>query len=619
MASGVLVIASLLGLAAPVAAQTAVSGTTLQGQSNPLLPDAGNSGPVKLTQPATEVKASEVARKNELTSRYVPGEFERFVQRQAGNGTDGRPADIRRFGSDVINFKPDQPSFEPSVPVPQDYIIAAGDEILLSIWGSIDADLQLFVDRSGRISIPRVGTISVAGQRYGELNAVISKRVAQSFKNFQLSVTLGALRGVRVFVTGYAVSPGAYTIGSLSPITSALLAAGGPSSAGSFRHIELRRAGKVEAVFDLYDLILRGDKSADRLLQAGDVIHIPPVNQQVALLGSVNRLGIFELKPGETVGDVIAMSGGFSPVADQTRITVERLDERNALRVKEVALPAGLSERPRQGDIYRVLNVIDAALSSYRQNRRVRVEGEVARPGDYLLPPNSTITDALQVAGGFTDKAYVFGTEFLRESVRSSQQENYDRALRDLETEFARAGAQRTNTAEEATALQARATGTSRLIDRLREQRPTGRIVLQTRPDAKELPPLLLEDGDRLYIPSRTTTVGVFGSVFNSGSYLYTGTRTVTDYMRIAGGPTRGADQESVFVVRANGEVVSNLQGSTWWRSSTTLQSIVAEPGDTIFVPESINKTTFVQDAKDWTQILFQLGIGAAGIRNTLR
>ena len=129
--------------------------------------------------------------------------------------------------------------------VPPDYLVSAGDEIVLSIWGSVDAELRLVVDRSGRITVPRVGSIMVSGVRYADLPATISQRVAQTFKNFQLSVSLGQLRGVRVYVTGFVVRPGAYTVNALSSIANAVVRAGGPSASGSFRDIQLRRGNSI--------------------------------------------------------------------------------------------------------------------------------------------------------------------------------------------------------------------------------------------------------------------------------------------------------------------------------------------------------------------------------------
>ncbi|MBU18557.1 MAG: hypothetical protein CL725_12775 [Chloroflexi bacterium] len=378
--------------------------------------------------------------------------------------------------------------------------------------------------------------------------------------------------------------------------------------------MELRRAGKLVSTLDLYDLLIKGDRTGDRVLQPEDVIHIGAVGTQTAVIGSVNKPAIFELKKGETVNDVLRMAGGLTAVADRGRLSVERLDERIGARVAQLRLPEDLKQTPANGDVLRAFSAVEATLPQDKQNKRVRIEGEVARPGDYILPPNSSITDAIRVAGGLTPNAYVFGTEFSRESVRQTQQENYERALRDLETEFAKkTSTQRALTADEATAQATQSTGASRLIERLRAVRPTGRIVLQLDPNAAQLPELVVESGDRIFVPAVPTTVGVFGSVFNGGSYLYSGERKVTDYVKLAGGPTRGADDGSAFVLRANGSVVSARQSSGFFSGGDL--NVPALPGDTVFVPEELNKTTFMQAAKEWTQILYQFGLGAAALK----
>lgn len=544
-------------------------------------------------------------------------EFERYVQRAVGDPENGTPF-IRRFGSELMQDSDSVLSQDAVNQVPQDYLISVGDEVLLTIWGAVEADLRLVVDRAGRINVPRVGPVMVAGQRYADLGTTIDQRVGQVFKNYKLSASLGRLRSIRVYVTGFTERPGAYTISSLSTLVNALTRAGGPTASGSYRNIELRRAGKLISTFDLYALLLKGDKTSDRTLQSEDVIHIGPVGSQVALIGSVNTPAIFELRANETVDDLLAMAGGFTAVADRSRLTVERLDARNDARISELVLPASGRQQPRSGDLLRAFSAVDVSLPQHKQNKRVRVEGEVLRPGDFILPANSTLADAVKAAGGLTTGAYIFGTEFSRESVRLSQQDNYDRALRDLETEFTRATTtQRALTADEANAQASRSQGSTKLIERLRAVRPTGRIVLQLRPDASSLPELVVEDGDKLLIPSRPTTVGVFGSVFNGGSYLYSTGGSVSDFLRLAGGPTRGADTGSIFVLRANGSVVSARQRSGGWvfAGGSGLEATPAEPGDTIFVPEELNKTTFVQEAKEWTQILYQFGLGAAALQ----
>lgn len=635
-------------------------------QSVPDISSAAGAGPIRLRQPVmgTEQRDQRELRgttgtlqdpmllqrlQRDATPAYQPGEFELFVQRLVATpqrnerssiersgrdaertSPDGRTLEnelpygatetpapaIRRFGAELMTRVDDPGSVDYSPQVPPDYLIKSGDEIVVTLWGSVDADVRVVVDRSGRINIPRVGPVLVAGVRYAELPDVLRRRVGQVFRNFDLSVSLGQLRGVRVYVTGFVGRPGAYSVSSLSSILSSLLRAGGPSAAGSFRDITLLRGRQVVARYDLYDFLLRGDRSADALVQPEDVIHVGAVGSQVAVIGSVNRPAIFELKPGETVQDVLNMAGGFTAVADRSRLAVERLQQRSGERIAEMQLPQGARQTLSHGDVLRAFSAVDAQLSIQQQNKRVRVEGEVARPGEYVLPPNSSVEDALRVAGGLSPSAYVFGTEFSRESVRRTQQENYERALRDMETEFARSSAtQRTSNADEAAAQAARSASISRLVERLRAVKPTGRVVLQMDPGSSTLPDLALEDGDRLYIPPRGTSVGVFGSVFNAGSYLWNDGRSISDYLRLAGGPTRGADRGSAFVVRANGSVVSALQDSGWFGGSRSLDSLRAEAGDTIFVPEEQNKTTLIQSVKDWTQILYQFGLGAAALQ----
>jgi len=579
--------------------------------SNAQVPSPSVNGPVQLRQPATLPNNTNRPDTRGATyapppAPYVPGEFELFVQNSALTTQT-----IRRFGVELISDAASAaPDFAPQVP--SDYQISVGDEIVINIWGSVDANLRLTVDRTGRINLPRVGAVMVAGVRYADLPGVVTRAVSQVFRNFEVSVSLGQLRSIRIYLTGFTSRPGSYTVSSLSTIVNALMRTGGPSAAGTFRSIQLIRDGKTISNFDLYDLLLRGDKSADKTLQAEDVLYIGPVGPQVAMIGSVNKPAIFELKPGDSVSEVINMAGGFTAVADRSRLAVEWLSDRNSVRVSELALPADAQRRPAAGDILRALSQVSSILPVQRQNKRIRVEGEVVRPGEYVMPAGATIDDALRAAGGTTASAFIFGTEFNRESARLQQQQNYDRALRDLETETARASAsQHALTADEAAAQAARAASGSRLIERLRAIKPTGRIVLQLTPSSTELPNMPLEEGDRLYVPPKPTTVGVFGSVYNPGSFLYMDDRNVSEYLNLAGGYTRGADSDYTFVVRANGSVVSERQSRRWFHQDADLSMV---PGDTVFVPEEFDKTTFVQAAKEWTQILYQFGIGAAAL-----
>jgi len=330
----------------------------------------------------------------------------------------------------------------------------------------------------------------------------------------------------------------------------------------------------------------------------------------VALLGSVQRPAVFEFLPGETVGDLLRLGGGLSTVAARDRLQLERLSNRSSVGAVQLELPRDAELPLVDGDIVRAVSLVDTALPAMARNKRVRVDGEVLRPGDYLLPPEATLTEALVAAGGATAQAFLFGTELRRESVRLVQEQNFERALQEAETEMARSAAARAGREDAATNDAA----ARQLLQRMRSRRPEGRMVLDITPDAGVLPRLPLEDLDQVRVPGRSRSVGVYGSVYSVGSFVHDGQRRLGDYLQRAGGPTAAADYRGVFVVRANGSVLSARQGG-WWAGTDRFEGESALPGDTLFVPELADKTTWVQSMKDWTQILYQFGLGIAGLR----
>lgn len=544
--------------------------------------------------------------------QYQPGDFEVYVSQRV-QMPEGRQ--IERFGRSMVTDYGTTASQDPMPAIPRDYVVQPGDEISIALWGTVDADIRLQVDRSGRITVPKAGAIDVAGLKNGDLADVVQRRVSRFYRNVQVSASVSQVRAIRVFVSGFALRPGSLTVNGMASVLHVLMRSGGPSSAGSFRDVHLRRGGQDIATFDLYDLLLNGNSATDTVVQPDDVVYIGPVGPQVAVAGSVNQPAIFELKPGETLSDALRMAGGLTAIADTHQVQLERLKDGGSTEAARIALPDGLNSPLQAGDIVRASNLGDLLTPIGRNSQRIHVEGEVAHPGDYVLPPGSHLADAVRAAGGLTPSAYVFGADFSRVSVRLVQQKNYDRALNDLETDLAKSQAsKRITSSEEAVSASASNTATSRLIEKLRQVRPTGRIVLQVTPDSTDLPDIALEDGDRLVVPSRGSTIGVFGSVFSSGSYLYAAGQTTGDYLRLAGGPTGGADQGGMFVLRANGSVVSARQSASFWSRSGSFEDVTVVPGDTLFVPEQVSKSTLVQDAKDWTQILYQFGLGLAGL-----
>lgn len=300
-----------------------------------------------------------------------PTEFQRFVADDLG-------AMLPIYGHQFFRDVPS--TFAPldRIPVTPAYTIGPGDELLLRATGSITFNLRESVDRSGNIYIPHVGLIQVAGTKFSDLRGYLTQQVSAEFKRFDLSVEMGHLRSIEVFVVGRTRRPGSYTVSSLSTLVNALFASGGPSQSGSLRHIELRRGSSPVTQLDLYDLLLNGDKSKDVPLLPGDVIYIAPAGPRVALAGSVSEPAIYEIRNGETVGDLLQMSGGLTSLATLESGEIERIDNQGERHVIDVRFDhAGLTMTLKDGDILRVLSIVP------KFDNAVTLRGNVANPGRY--------------------------------------------------------------------------------------------------------------------------------------------------------------------------------------------------------------------------------------------
>jgi protein involved in polysaccharide export with SLBB domain len=294
----------------------------------------------------------------------------------------------------VALFRNPPSTFAPlnMVPVTPDYVIGPGDELLIQAWGQVTLNTRYTVDRSGSIYIPQVGSLHVSGLNFGQIRDYLKAQMERVFRNFDLNVNMGQLRSIQVFVVGQARRPGSYTISSLSTLINALFVTGGPTPQGSLRHIQLKRAGKVIVDFDLYDLLLHGDKSKDEQLLPGDVIYVPPVGPQVAVAGSVNAPAIYELKSANstTVGDVLELAAGLTNVASKETIRLERVDDRRMRSITEVALDAsGRATVLHDGDLLE----LEAVLGQYKD--AVTLRGNVANPGRYTWNAGMHVRDLL--------------------------------------------------------------------------------------------------------------------------------------------------------------------------------------------------------------------------------
>ncbi|MEN3951863.1 SLBB domain-containing protein [Iodidimonas sp. SYSU 1G8] len=526
-----------------------------------------------------------------------PGEFERYVERQLGRK-------VIRFGSNLLVPQSRDFAVSPSTTIPPSYMVNPGDWLSVRSTGSVEANFDVKVDRDGTVFIPTVGRVKVAGTRYADLQGVVSKSMGTRYRKFDVTVTIPKLRGMRVYVTGYANQPGAYTVSSLSTLVNAVLAAGGPSGGGSFRSIQLIRAGNLIKEFDLYTLLRSGDQSQDVVLENEDVIVIPPVGFQIAVSGSINEEAIYEAKPGESIADVIdRYAGGLNSLANAERVLLYRVEYLQTVGSREITMAEAAAMPVQTGDIVQILSVGSIARPLEQQAVLVRIDGEVQRPGDYYVAPNTPMRDVVVMAGGLTDKAFVYGTKFRRVSVREQQRESYQEAINQLEIALLSAPL-RGNDLMDAGAAARQQAAAQAVLAKLRETQPDGRIVLSMVPGAATLPSTMtLENNDHIYIPPRPTTVGVFGAVYRAGSFELDMSLEVRELVDRAGGATRTADKGSIFLLRANGDVIPKNRGA--------LKEMLL-PGDLVFVPVKAQYSSAWSKIRDISVIVGQLGLGAA-------
>jgi polysaccharide biosynthesis/export protein len=721
------------------------------------------------------------------------------------------------YGHNLFDHVPTTFAPVESVPVTDDYLIGPGDEILVRAWGQIDLNARLVVDRYGEVFISKVGALSVAGLAYRQLPQYFRTAIGRVFRNFDLTVSLGQLRSIQIFVLGQARRPGGYTVSSLSTLVNALFASGGPSATGSMRRIQLKRNSAVVTEFDFYDLLLKGDKSKDARLLPGDVIYIPPSGPSIAIAGSVNVPAIYELREKTTLAGTIEMAGGLASTADGQKAVVERIEGHNTRRVEEfpldghsangqgsertmkdgdlvrifalsprfensvtlrgnVARPgrvewhsgmrlrdlipnqdalvtrgywrtanwmAGAGERDDQrvgrdywkasastpdatktrnttitpgfqggnlgnaaeenaqaaaqaaaepverqpdqppgstqastaaqaaklriqvahntaeinwdyaliqrlnpedltmrlipfnlgklvlqgdeqnnlalaaGDIITIFSQNDLAVPLAKQSKFVRLEGEFKSAGIYRAEAGETVRHLIERVGGFTPNAYLYGAEFTRESVRIEQQKGLGELIEKLEEDISRnAVAPAGINPEDVAAQRAKLEAQRELIEKLRQVKAEGRVVLDLTPNAaavRDLPEIALEDGDRLLVPFRPATVEMLGAVYNKNSFLYRRGERVDDYLKRAGGASRDADKGRMFVIRADGSILSKQSVKGLWNGG--FASLRLMPGDAIVVPYRLNQGSLLKGLRDWSQVFSQFALGAAAIR----
>ena len=323
-----------------------------------------------------------------------PTEFQRFVEATTGQM-------LQVFGAAL--FSSQRTWFGPveNAPAPENLIIGPGDELRIHIWGQVNFSDNLRVSREGEIYLPKAGTIHVAGLPIADVQNHLRQALDRIYRNYEITVDLGEIHAIQIYVAGEARLPGEYTVSALSTLIDALFASGGPSGAGSMRHVELKRGGAVLTDFDLYTLLVKGDKTGDVQLQPGDVLYLPVAGPQVALLGSVRQPGIYELRGEGSLASVLDAAGGRTAMAQEARISIDRIERGTQRRAFEVSGDdEGLDTPLADGDIVR----IDAIASDYRDT--VTMRGSIANPGRFRWHPGMRLSELMPDRDSLVTRGY---------------------------------------------------------------------------------------------------------------------------------------------------------------------------------------------------------------------
>jgi protein involved in polysaccharide export with SLBB domain len=314
------------------------------------------------------------------------------------------PATLERFGAalfrnSVAAAEKATDKTAADIPVGPDYIVGAGDELVVEYWGMATQRVQVTVDREGRVLIPEAGSVIVAGRSLGEAQGAIERALKRQFKNITVDVTLGKLRTVRVYVVGDVKNPGAYDLSSLSTPLSALIAAGGPTETGSYRLVRHYRGKKLEEEVDLYELMLKGVSTAQVHIESGDSILVPPAGPQVTVAGSVRRPAIYEIRNEQTLDQVLELAGGVPVSGALSKITVERIEAHQRKEMLSVNLPQS-GDAPATEEAFKRVQIKDGDVVNVSpilpfSNQAVYLQGHVFRPGKYPYKQGEKVTDLI--------------------------------------------------------------------------------------------------------------------------------------------------------------------------------------------------------------------------------
>ena len=523
---------------------------------------------------------------------------------------DNESLSLERFGESFFNKIPTtfMPINDPAASY--GYILDVDDLLFIQIIGDRSEQYEYRIDRSGNISIKDVGFVKVAGLSLESATKLINETLKKFFVETEAVISLKEARDINILITGYVNNPGFYILGGYSNVFHAIKVAGGIAENGSFRNIEIKRAGKTIHIFDLYDAFIKGDTSSSISLRSGDAILVNSTNKFIPLMGAVKRQAIYEFKANETVKDVIDFAGGFSLDANQKKeIILIRLDESGFRTINENSKETDqikLKENDRIFVKFNTYKTNDVFISEDEEfiDKPVMVTGAVKYPGEYFIKQNQNLSDLIQDFGGYKDDAYVFGAALFNEKARVLEKEYNARLYNDAIKSLANVGTiSRTN----------QLATIPNLLNEFKEINPQGRVVTEFSDERISEDPSLdirLTPGDKIHVPYFQKVVYVFGEVLNSGTQVFDDNLKIEDYIKKSGGLNEYADKASIIIVHPNGES-ERIQLRLFASMKYSIH-----PGSVIYVPRDLKQIDGLELGSVMAPIISSLAISLASLNS---
>jgi protein involved in polysaccharide export with SLBB domain len=330
--------------------------------------------------------------------------------------TEPMRRDLKQFGYDFFKNSLQLTNAIDAMPAATDYQLGPGDVLNLNVWGAVNFRQELTVGRTGDLAIPKIGPVRVWGLPFDKAQAAVKEALSRSYRNYEMSLTLGKLRSIQVYVVGEVEAPGNYPVSSLATVINALAAAGGPSRNGSLRAVRITRGSQTVATVDLYDMLLSGDRNKDVQLQNGDTIFVPVIGPIVAVAGEVRRPAIYELNGKTTLSEILQMAGGVAASGSLGRIQIERIENNNS----RIALDYSLKSSDQKIELGTVelkdrdMVKVFAVQAAIRQV--VVVKGNVQQAGEYQFRPGMRLTDLIPSTQVLLPESYLDSVEITRMS-----------------------------------------------------------------------------------------------------------------------------------------------------------------------------------------------------------